>query len=67
MVFLCSAFTQLAFSPLRAAIYSFHHAIVTRMRPFDHVPYAAFDVSRSYYQSSNPIGQHFIHKVYVHM
>ena len=23
------------------------------------------DVSRSYYQSSNPIGQHFIHKVYV--
>ena len=25
------------------------------------------DVSRSYYQSSNPIGQHFIHKVYVHM
>ena len=25
------------------------------------------DVSRSYYQSSNPIGQHFIYKVYVHM
>ena len=32
-----------------------------------HVTGMDTDVSRSYYQSSNPIGQHFIHKVYGHM
>ena len=32
-----------------------------------HVTLGSRDLSRSSYQSSNPIGQHFIHKVYVHM
>ena len=39
---LCSAFTHLSEVLFRAAIYWSSHAIVTRMRPLDHVPYAAW-------------------------
>ena len=39
---LCSAFTQLAEFLFHAAIYWFSHAIVTCMRPFDHMLYAAW-------------------------
>ena len=39
---LCSAFTHLSEFLFRATIYWFSHAIVTRMRPLDHVPYAAW-------------------------
>ena len=39
---MCSACTQVTTSLLRAAIYWLHHARVTQMRPFYHVPCEAF-------------------------
>ena len=39
---LCSTFTHLSELLFRAAVYWFSHATVTRMRPLDHVPYAAW-------------------------
>ena len=68
--------TILDFTGKKLALSFIAHELVDGQRPptstsrppdVIHVMGFPRDVSRSYYQSSNPIGQHFIHKVYVHM
>ena len=61
---LCSASTQVTTSFLRAAIYWLYHAIVTRMRPFYHVPYDSVCVKLQCYKNGTCTRWRFVLRLY---